>query len=418
VIAGAQRFIPDHTYDRDANSPKQAPYDEPYILPENLFNTWESTGDSKFRDMGRRYLLDRVYFEPLARGINLLPGRHGYSHVIALSSAAKAYLVLGDSKYLEAVCNAWNMLNQTQQFASGGWAPKETFITPHERLLARSLTETHDHFETPCGCYSQFKLDRYLIRFTGESKYGDDLERVLYNTILGARDPDNDGDYFYYSDYHGGATKTYYKKKWPCCSGTLAQGVADYVLNAYFRSSDAIYVNLFAPSEVTWKTGRVPVRLIQTTSYPLAGSTQLRVEVPQPRDFTIAIRVPGWLHASPKISVNGKLYDGPARPATFAGLRRTWKDKDTIEVSFPLEIRTQAIDDRNPQIVGLMQGPLMLVRINPGSDAIESLAVPASLERSSTDPTLFQAPGRNVKLSFRPFYAVKDERYSTYFRVA
>src|SRR3982751_6417993 len=122
VIRGALPYIPDHTYDRDANSPKQAPYDEPYILPENLFNTWEATGDRTFYDMGRKYLLNEVYFDPLANGINLLPGRHGYSHVIALSSAAKAYLVLGDPKYLNAIRNAWQMLNQTQQYASGGWA--------------------------------------------------------------------------------------------------------------------------------------------------------------------------------------------------------------------------------------------------------------------------------------------------------
>ena len=37
------------------------------------------------------------------------------------------------------------------------------------------------------GCYAQFKLARYLLRFTAEARYGDDLERVLYNTILGAK---------------------------------------------------------------------------------------------------------------------------------------------------------------------------------------------------------------------------------------
>ena len=48
------------------------------------------------------------------------------------------------------------------------------------------------------------------------------------NTILGSIDPDNDGGYFYYSDYHAQARKGYYKQKWPCCAGTLVQSVADY----------------------------------------------------------------------------------------------------------------------------------------------------------------------------------------------
>jgi hypothetical protein len=45
------------------------------------------------------------------------------------------------------------------------------------------------------------KLARYLLSFTGDAHYGDGLERVLYNTILGAKDPDGDSDFFYYSSY-------------------------------------------------------------------------------------------------------------------------------------------------------------------------------------------------------------------------
>jgi len=207
VIAGAIPFLPDHTYDRTPDSPKQAPYDEPYILPENLFKTYELTGDSKFLAMAKTYLLNREFFNPLSKGLNILPGKHGYSHVIALSSGAKAYQLLGDVKYLKAIQNAWDMLEETQQYASGAWAPKETFVVPDSGELGESIETTHDHFETPCGYYAHSKLARYLLAITGDARYGDGLERVLYNTILGAIDPDDDGGYFYYSDYHEQARK-------------------------------------------------------------------------------------------------------------------------------------------------------------------------------------------------------------------
>ena len=126
IIRGAIGHIPDHTYDRTPDSPKQAPYDEPYILPENLFHSYELTGDPQWLAMARLYLLDKEYFDPLAQGRNLLPGKHAYSHVIALSSAAKAYEVLGDAKYLNAIRNAWDMLEadaavrQRRMGAEGG----------------------------------------------------------------------------------------------------------------------------------------------------------------------------------------------------------------------------------------------------------------------------------------------------------
>src|SRR5207247_751746 len=138
--SGAIPYIPDHTYDRTPNSPKQAPYDEPYILPENLFNAYEATGEKQFLEMAKLYLLNKEFFDPLSQNQNILPGKHSYSHTIALSSGAKAYQVLGEQKYLDAIRNAWDMLEQTQQYASGGSGPKETFVPPHEGKLGDSIT--------------------------------------------------------------------------------------------------------------------------------------------------------------------------------------------------------------------------------------------------------------------------------------
>jgi DUF1680 family protein len=385
IIRGAIPHIPDHTYDRGPDSPKQAPYDEPYILPENLFHSYELTGDRQFLDMARLYLLNQEYFDPLAQGRNLLPGKHAYSHVIAFSSAAKAYEVLGDAKYLNAIRNAWDMLEETQQFASGGWGPKEAFVPPHEGKLGESLTATREHFETPCGCYAHMKLARYLLRFTADPRYGDGLERVLYNTILGSIEPTNNGDYFYYSDYQAGARKGYYKKKWPCCSGTLVQGVADYATSIYFQDSAGVYVNLFTPSELRWKTAR----LIQDTRYPHADSVHLRVEVPHPVEFAIRVRIPAWLSTSGSLAVNGKSLDVAAVPGTFAAIRRRWSPNDTVEVKLPWRDRTQPVDDRHPDTVALMRGPLMMV----------------SLDGPPGAPTAWE-----------PFYSVRSQTYTTYFR--
>src|SRR3546814_13457872 len=65
-----------------------------------------------------------------------------------------------------------------------------------------------------CGSYAHFKLTRYLLRITRDSRYGDSMERVFYNTVLGAMPMLADGSAFYYSDYklHTGK-KIYYGAK-------------------------------------------------------------------------------------------------------------------------------------------------------------------------------------------------------------
>jgi DUF1680 family protein len=414
VIQGATRFIPDHTFDRVGV--RQPPYDEPYVLPENLFKTYALTGDRRFLDMAKLYLLDKDFFNPLANGENVLPGRHGYSHVIALSSGAKAYEVLGDEKYLRAIRNAWDMMEQTQQYASGAWAADETFVQPRSGQLASTLASTHNHFETPCCFYAHAKLARYLTAFTGDAKYGDGLERVLLNTILGSLDPDEDGGYFYYSDYQAKARKSYYKQKWPCCAGTLLQSVADFPLNLYFQDERGVYVTLYAGSVLRWKPNGVPVKLTQKTTYPESEQVEFHVDPESPVEFSVRLRIPGWLEKAPRIAVNGKPARVKAERGSFADLTRRWREGDRIELELPFSSRTVAIEERAPDTVACMRGPVMLAAIDPPDGLAASAAALAQMEPVRGKPLEFDCRTTAGEVRMRPFYQMQRETYSTYFR--
>ncbi len=414
VIQAAARYIPDHTFDRVGV--RQPPYDEPYILPENLFATYALTGDKRYFEMARRYLLGREFFVPLAGRENILPGRHGYSHVMALSSGAKAYEVLGDEMYLRALRNAWDMIEQTQQYASGAWAADETFVQPRSGQLAATLTSTHNHFETPCCFYAYSRLARYLTSFTGDSKYGDGLERSLFNTILGALDPDDDGGYFYYSDYHARTRKTYYKQKWPCCAGTLLQSVADFPLNLYFQDGQGLYVNLYAGSELRWKPHGIPVTLTQKTAYPESEQIQFRVQSQAPVQFSLRLRIPAWLEKPARIALNGKAVEVRAEPGSFAVVTRRWRQGDTIELELPFSSRTVSIEARALDTVASLRGPVMLAAIDPPDELAASAAALAQMEPVPGRPLEFDCLTATGKLRMRPFYKVRGEQYSTYFQ--
>jgi len=412
---GAVRCMPPRALDRNIDHPKHAPDDETYTLAENQFYAYEVTGEQTYLELAKKYLLNATYFEPLSRGENVLPGRHAYSHCNALSSAARAYLVLGDAIYLEAIRNAWTMLEETQEFASGGWGPNETFVEPNQGKLGESLTGTHAHFETPCGSYAHLKLARYMMRFTGEARYGDGLERVLYNTVLGAKDPSRDGHFFYYSDYHPLTQKGYFSDKWPCCAGTLPQVVADYAISSYFHSPAGIYVNLFVPSEVRWEIAGKPVRLVQTTRYPATEFTELRLEVAAPSEFTVFVRVPGWLDSPASIQVNGKTAAVRADRGTFAAIHRVWRNNDTIQLTMPFSFRVMPIDNQHPDIAALMRGPLMLVGLGPQMKLSRSaLHSTDSLKVIPFTTQTFQLAAAPSPIRFTPFYSIDSQSYTAY----
>jgi len=418
VLAGAQPLIPARGHDRIGK--KDPPYDETFVMPENLFTAADLTGNPKFGELARRYLLDRELFDPLARGDDPFPGQHAYSHGIALSSAAKAWLVLGDPKYKQALHHAFELLTTQQQFASGGWGPNETFVTPHRGELYNSLSSTVDHFETPCGAYAATKLARYLIRFTAspaDTSHADNLERVLFNTILTVKAPDSDGDYPYYSTYSPVAKKVFYAKKWPCCSGTLAQTVADYPLNLYFQSDDGLYVNLYAPSQLRFTVAGTPIELTQETQYPASDTTTLTLHPASATVFTVYLRIPGWLTQSASIRLNGKAFADPARPGTYASIHRTWRTGDRIELTLRQSFRTEPIDELHPETVALMRGSVQYVALNPTAELSQQrLALPSSLKKLAPESFVENYAGNEIV--FVPLHRVQNETYTTYFSQA
>jgi len=412
VIAKCRPFISPESKDRIGK--KDPPYDETYVLPENLFAAAEVTGDRQYHDLAVHYLLNPEWFDPLSAGINVLPSKHAYSHTIALSSGGRAYLATGDPKYKKALENAW-LFMEAQRFASGGWGPEEQFIEPGKGKLYESLANSTAHFETPCGSYADLKLARYLIRLTGDSRYADGLERTLYNTMLAVRAPDSDGGYPYYSNYGPNAEKKYYHRKWPCCSGTLAQGVADYPLNVYFHDDDSLYVNLFTPSIVRWTRPGGAVEIEQSTNYPAEDAS--RITIRSGGKFALKVRIPTWTRDA-TIRVNGRP-GGAAKAGQYAVIERSWKQSDVVDVVVPQPLRAMPIDDSHPEVVALMRGPVMYVGLNPWEGLSEtSIALPRALKliQGQSDRYVMNVGGKD--LVFVPYYDVQLERYNTYFRTA
>src|SRR5208282_445620 len=157
-----------------------------------------------------------------------------------------------------------------------------------------SLTKTHSSFETPCGSYAHFKLTRYLLRVTRDPRYGDSMERMMYNTILGVKPLESDGRTFYYSDYNFKAQKVYSPHRWPCCSGTMPQVAADYRINSYFCDADGIYVNLYIPSTLKWTQDGTRVSLTQQSEYPFESGVKFDLALSRTAEFAIRLRIPAW----------------------------------------------------------------------------------------------------------------------------
>ena len=385
-------------------------WDESYTMPENLFLAWRYGAGRRYRDLAVRYLDDATWFDPLSRGENVLAGKHAYSYVNSLSSAMQAYLTLGSERHLRAADNAFAML-AGQSFPTGGWGPDEKLTAADGNELYSSLTTTHNSFETPCGAYAHFKLARYLLRVTRDARYGDSMERVMFNTVLGALPLQADGRAFYYADCNFSGSKVYSNHRFPCCSGTLPQVAADYGINSYFRDLQGIYVNLYLSSSVRWLAGGTRATLTQTGDYPFADSVAMRLTLSRPERFTLNLRIPAWADAA-RIDINGKRWSGPTDPGSFTALSREWHDDDRIDLILPRALRLEPLVRRHPDTVALLCGPLVLFPVRADGEPPRPQRAELLAARQLA-PRRWEAPVGSTPVTLLPYVAIDREKYTT-----
>ena len=394
-----------------------------YTLSENLYRAYELTGNPRFKAFAEVWLYPAYWnkFADTAEPADA-HGVHAYSHVNTLSSAAMAYKVTGDETYLKIIKNAYDFLQNTQCYATGGYGPREMIMNP-DGGIGRVLDFVMSSFETGCGSWAGFKLSRYLMEFTGEARYGDWIERLLYNGAGAALPITPEGMHTYYSDYRiSGGMRVYNWDPFTCCSGTYIQDVVEYHNLIYFKDADALYVNLYLPSEVTWSRPEGDVKVAQDTRYPEDETVTLNLSMKQRMTFALKFRVPGWARDM-SVRVNDAAVDVPCTPGTWAVVKRSWQSGDRVDIRIPVRFRTQPVDEYHPRRVAVMRGPAVMVlesdyhesafRLPERDDDLSTWLVPEDT------PGVFRMEipgGGRVASKFMPFYAVKEGYpYKMYF---
>ena len=400
-----------------------------YTISENIYRIYLLTGEDKFKIFGDVWRYHYYWGMFTGKTPLNLKGLHAYSHVNSLSSAAMTYAVTGDSEYLKTIINAHDYFQKTQCYATGGFGPSELLV-PEDGTLGRSIENESRafygqwpnnnyknagrSFETGCGSWGVFKLCRYLMMFTGEARFGDWMEKMLYNGIGSALPMWGNGKTFYYSDYRlGGASKKYYNATWPCCSGTYIQVVADYHNIIYFKDVEGLFVNLYVPSEVSWNQQGEQIKVRQETAYPESDTTSLIIKIKNKMRFRLRLRVPGWTQNA-DVELNDVKLDVSCEPGTWVEIEREWAPDDRITFRIPMQIKLAPVDKQHPHLVAVTYGPQVMVQVQE----IFSNTSPQEFSKSlvpGEEPLVFNNEIHS-KRTYTPFSNVKyDMPYQMYF---
>jgi len=406
-------------------------------MNEVLANLYAVTGNPEHLRLAR-YFDHRAVFDPLARGEDKLDGLHANTQIPKAIGAAREYELSGETRYRDIASFFWERVARHRSYVTGGHSDNESFF-PIERFsqhLGAASAET-------CNTYNMLKLTRHLFAWAPSAELMDFYERALLNHILASQDPAT-GMMIYYCPLKPGAFKTYSKPDasfW-CCVGTGMENHAKYADTIYFHGDDSLYVNLFVPSELTWREKGLVVR--QETRFPEEDTTRLTLQPDQPRRLAVKIRYPAWAQSGITVTVNGRNEKVSATPGSYVTLERRWKKGDVVQVRLPMSLRQEAMPD-DAKTVALLYGPLVLagdlgreglsesVRYGPSAPPMRRVTpveVPAlvvadpekllaSVRPIPGTPVAFHTEGigRPRDLALVPFYKASDQRYTVYWNV-
>ena len=305
---------------------------------ESWADLYGVTGEKEHYELIKRYDRRRL-FDPLLAGKDVLTNMHANTTIPEIHGAARAWEVTGEERWRSVVEAYWRCAVTDRGYYCTGGQTNGEFWTPPQQLSTRLGDKNQEH----CTVYHMMRLAEYLLRWTGDASYADYWERNLYNGSLAQQHPET-GMVTYFLPLRSGSVK-----KWGtptddfwCCHGTIIQAHSVFPQHIFLEEGDDLVLSQYIPCQVDWNRNGNRVSLTLTEDLhpelhrrPAFRTYDLKIECRQPEEFTLKLRLPGWISASPQVTVNGEKQPVTGVPSSYASLRRVWQQRYSADQPAP-----------------------------------------------------------------------------------
>jgi len=349
-----------------------------------LVDLYRATGDRRYLELAGIFVdmrgsgaggsdqnQDRV---PLRRETEAVG--HAVTATYLYCGAADVYAETGEKVLLEALERIWNDVITHKIYITGGvgalhQGTSERWDPIHEAFGLKYQLPNATAYNETCANIGNAMWNWRMLRITGEAKYADVMERVLYNSMLSA--VSIDGKHFFYtnplrwygSEHHLLSQDTlsrWYTYKCYCCPPNLARSIAGLHEWAYSLSAEGVWVNLYGGNSLETKLADgSPLKLTQETRYPWNGQITITIQEITNKAYGVMLRIPAWADGA-EIKINGEAAGVKAEAGTYAAIEREWSSGDTIELMLPMEVRLlkahPKVEEARNQ-VAIMRGPVV-----------------------------------------------------------
>ena len=246
-----------------------------------------------------------------------------------------------DSKMLEVCEQLFDNMVTRQMYITGGVGSSsagEAFTFDYDLPGDRAYTET-------CASIALCFFARSMLEINANGKYGDAMERALYNTCLAGMALD--GKSFFYvnplevnpPDCHRREDLSHVlpvRPQWfacACCPPNLVRLILSLGKYAFGRQANTAYIHLYINGEATLPLANTTANLRIETEYPSDGVILIR---PTGGSYSLALRIPAWAKNHWTLSINGQAVTDFNIRQGYVHLERNWTEGTELRLELPL----------------------------------------------------------------------------------
>jgi DUF1680 family protein len=286
-----------------------------------------------YKDFSEQTLNEDAQYQKLMNASLMLNshGVHVYEH---LRSLAAAYYASGNPQLQAALKNFLQKIALTTTASGAG--------VGDEWIGGKRADATTRGYEY-CSLHELLHSYAALFIKSGNSDYGDRIEKIFFNAAQGARHPQesciaylkSDNSYYMTGGLNGDTSvknQTRYKYS-PvhqdaavCCAPNAGRIAPYYIQNMWLKEGNNLVASLLGPSELTALLNGKKIMVKEKTSYPFGNLIEFEITAANIR-FDLKIRKPSWATKF-SVSENYKEENG------FIVISKKWNGKQTVRIEF------------------------------------------------------------------------------------
>ena len=285
---------------------------------------------------GQRYLQDRL---PIRDTVT--EEGHAVRAMYLEAGVVDVAVESGDQRLLESSIVHWEDMLATKTYLTGGNGSRhshEAFGDRYELPPDRAYNET-------CAAIASFHWSWRLLLATGEARYADLMERLLYNAF--GASISTDGQRFFYVNPlqrrydHVEGDDPGRRHEWfscACCPPNIMRLLASLQHYLATTAGETLYLHQFTGASVQAPLAGGTLKLTMTADLPWSGRVSIRVDQAPGGRCGLALRVPSW-SAGTEVAVNGEPVSVTANDHGYLVIGRAWQPGDEVTAEFAVTAR-------------------------------------------------------------------------------